>query len=146
MHGTIVGHGTEDHGGRRYKISDKDQMHNHQDKKKHAGQPILAEEYLRNEMLETNRTWTDGKINKYIDHSLQLYNYKSLNKMETEGKDTVPRTIQPTKHTNAEHTKAKGKSGNSTKDKWECDKCIIKKITLWWDWDGSAGNQRLHYS
>ena len=37
--------------------------------------------------------------------------------METEGKDTVPRTIQSPKHANAEHPEARRQSSNRAKDK-----------------------------
>ena len=60
-----------------------------------------------------------------------MHQQEHLNEMEMEGKDTVPRTIQPSKHRNVEHIKAIRQpaieqiiSRNAT------NKCIVKKITL----------------
>ena len=65
--------------------------------------------------------------------------------METEGKDTVPRTVLLPKYMNTEYTKAK----ETIKIKIEQKKggrhykqTHNQENTLWKDWDGSAGSQK----
>ena len=73
-------------------------------------------------MSKTNRTQTENNFNGLIDYFAQLKNNECLNEMEMEGKDIVPRTIQPQKHMNEEHTKAIRQRSNTTKCKREYDK------------------------
>ena len=55
MHGTIVGHGYDDHSGRSYKIRLNEMGCTITRTKRHVKSiPIRAEDYLRNEMLKTN--------------------------------------------------------------------------------------------
>ena len=94
--------------------SNKNWTQIHQDEKKTCkGHTLSVEEHLRNEMLETNRTKTDDKLNELIDHFAQVLKQECFNERER----TVSRTIQPPKHTNSEHNEAIGQTGIRMKNK-----------------------------
>ena len=73
--------------------------------KRCEGNPILVEDYLSNAVSKANRIQMDNKLNQIIDHCAQLHKYEQLNKMEIEGNETVPGTIQSPRDMKTDHTK-----------------------------------------
>ena len=118
MHGTVVGHGTEDHNGRSYKIRVTRIRCTTHTKRHMKATPISPEDYLRNEMSKANGPQTDDKFNELVDHFAQLHKHKCSDIMEMERKDTRANanTIQPTRHTNLEHSETIRQKGNKIKD------------------------------
>ena len=79
-------------------------MYNNKDEETFKGHPLSVEDYFMTEMLKANRLQTDDKLNKVINCLLEnLYN------LEMDGKDIMPKTTQPPKHTNADYPGEKPK-------------------------------------
>ena len=69
MHGTIGGHRTEDHNRRIYKMRVTKTRHTiTRTRRNMKAMPISAEDYTSNEMSKDNRSQTDDKHNKHVDH------------------------------------------------------------------------------
>ena len=115
-----MGHGTDGHRGGSYSIRVTKTGCTITRMKSHMKTtPIPAIEYLRNKVSKANRTQTDNKPNELIGHFAQLHNQENWNKMEMEGKDTGPRTIQSPMKTNTDHTKAIRQNSNRRKERQE---------------------------
>ena len=118
MHISGLGHGTEDHRGTTYKIRVTEARCTVNGTKRHwRSTPCQGKN--TSGMKCQNKQNTGDRINELTDHFAELHNHEHLNEMETEGKDRVPRTLQPLKHMNAEHTETIRQSSNKTKGKWE---------------------------
>ena len=70
--------------------------------KRHKKATLISAEYcLRKEMSKTNRPQADDKL---IDHFAQINKHEQLHNTEMEERDTVPKTMQPPRHLNIEHS------------------------------------------
>ena len=98
MHGTVVGHGSEDHKGQSYKMRVIMTGCTITKMKQHLrATPISVEDYLRKEMSNANRC-------KPIHCFAQINMDDECHNMEMEEKGIIPKTMQPPRHVSIEHS------------------------------------------
>ena len=78
-----------------------------------------------------NRLQTDNKLNELIDHFTFLNQQEHLHNLEMEGKNKMPKIIQPPKHAQRDHPGEINKVaiGKRTGESSTC-KHILKKFSL----------------
>ena len=77
-HVTIVGHGSEDHNGRFYKISVIKWDISSQEQTTHEAHSIWAEDYLHKTLCKRDTPQVNNRLNELIDSHARLYSNKEL--------------------------------------------------------------------
>ena len=145
LHVTIVGYGTEDQHGQRYKIRmTKTRCTIPRMKRLMKAIPISADDNLRNEMSKFGQPQTDDKFNKLVECFSQLHKHEHSYVMEMEMKDakTDICTVQPQRHVNLECSETIRQKCNWIKETEEHNKHIIKKILHLQYLDRCTGSQK----
>ena len=87
IHGPVIGHGTDDHKCKNYKMQVMKIGCIITRMKRHVtATPKSVEDYPRKEMLKANRFQASDKFNELIDHFALLNQHEHLNNLEMEGR------------------------------------------------------------
>ena len=79
MYGTVVGHGSNNHHGRSYKIRVSKMSHIIIRTNRHVKNiPITVEEYMRNEVTKKDKILGANRFNKLINHYTKLYENETI--------------------------------------------------------------------
>ena len=107
------------------------------------GNPISAEDYLRNEVWRANQPQKADRFNECVDHFAQLQKYKHTNiaemgenDMVTKSHTNIPHVMQTPRCAHVENTESGKQNGNWTKSTHEHSKWTTAKLLPIQDWKG----------